>query len=175
VLSSADKLIGGPQGGVILGKAKLVGQIRKDPLARIVRVDKMTLAALEATLRLFLDEERAMAGVPTLAMLRKPLEEIEAAAARIQEKLDCGIDCEARVENEIGFMGGGSLPDQELTTRLVTIRPRHTSAGELARGLRQGTPAIFTRIRQDAVLIDPRTLLDGEEEEIVAAVKALLC
>ena len=174
VLCSADKLIGGPQGGVILGTAKLVGRIRKDPLARIVRVDKITLAALEATLRLFLDEERALSGVPTLAMLRKSPEEIETVALRMQAKLDCRLACEVGVESEIGFMGGGSLPEQELPTRLVTIRPSRMSAGELARALRRGTPAIFTRIRQDAVLIDPRTLLGGEEEEIVAAATALL-
>ena len=174
VVSSADKLIGGPQGGLILGKTKWVERVRKDPFARIVRVDKMTLAALEATLRLFLDEPRAMAGVPTLAMLRKTPEELEAAALRIYSGLDCGLACELRVETEIGFMGGGSLPEQELPTRLVAIRPKRIGADDLARRLRLGTPAIFTRIQQDAVLIDPRTLLGGEEGEIVAALGALL-
>ena len=174
MLSSADKLIGGPQGGLILGNAKLVGRIRKDPFARIVRVDKITLAALEATLRLFLDEQRAMENVPTLAMLRKTADELEAVAARIVSKIGSGLDCEFRVESEIGFMGGGSLPEQELPTRLVAVRPLRLSADELARALRQGTPSIFTRIRQDAVLIDPRTLLGGEEDEIVAALTALL-
>ena len=172
VLSSADKLIGGPQGGLILGDAKMVGRIRKDPLARIVRVDKITLAALEATLRLFLDEQRAMENVPTLAMLRKTAGELEAVAERIVAKMGSGS--ELRVESEIGFMGGGSLPEQELPTRLVAVCPLRMGADELARALRQGTPAIFTRIRQDAVLIDPRTLLGGEEDEIVAALTALL-
>jgi len=174
VLCSADKLIGGPQGGLILGTKKLVGQIRKDPLARIVRVDKITLAALEATLRIFLDEERAMAIVPTLAMLRKSVDELEVVAERIVSRLGCGPGYELRVESEIGFMGGGSLPEQELPTRLVTVRPGLMSAGELARALRQGSPPIFTRVRQEAVLIDPRTLLCGEDDEIVAALTALL-
>ena len=174
VLSSADKLIGGPQGGLILGTEKLVRQIRKDPLARIVRVDKITLTALEATLRLFLNEELAMASVPTLAMLRKTVAELEAVAARIVSKLDCGLCCELRVESEIGFMGGGSLPEQELPTRLVAVRPLNMSAEVLAHALRTGTPPIFTRIRQDAVLFDPRTLLCGEEDEVVTALAALL-
>ncbi|MEI6034139.1 MAG: L-seryl-tRNA(Sec) selenium transferase [Verrucomicrobiae bacterium] len=174
VLCSADKLIGGPQGGLILGSDKLVGRIRKDPLARIVRVDKITLAGLEATLRLFLDEQRAMADVPTLAMLRKTVDELEAVAARMASKLEAGLCCEVRVGSEIGFMGGGSLPEQELPTRLVEIRPLGMSAADLARALRQGSPPVFTRIRQDAVLIDPRTLLCGEDDEIVAALRSLL-
>ncbi|MFA7233693.1 MAG: SelB C-terminal domain-containing protein [Terrimicrobiaceae bacterium] len=145
-------MIGGPQGGLILGKARWVEQIRRDPFARIVRVDKISPAALEATLRLFLDEQRALAGVPILAMLRKTMQEIERVAARIVSKPDGGLSCELRVENAIGFMGGGSLPGQELPTRLVEIRPLRMSTGELARALRQGSPSIFTRIRQDAVL-----------------------
>lgn len=174
VLCSADKLIGGPQGGLILGTKKMVGQIRKDPLARIVRVDKLTLAALEATLRIFLDEERAMANVPTLAMLRKTVDELEVVAARMVSKLGYGPGYDLRVESEIGFMGGGSLPEQELPTRLVAIRPHRISAGELARALRLGSPPIFTRVRQEAVLVDPRTLLCGEEDEVVAALSAHL-
>jgi len=173
VLSSADKLIGGPQGGLILGRAKLVERVRKDPLARIVRVDKITLAALEATLRLFLNEQHAMENVPTLRMLRKPMGVIEAIAARIRSGLE-RLDCEVALENDTGFMGGGSLPEQELPTQLVKVRPRAMSAGEFARALRRSRPAIFTRIRKDAVLIDPRTLLAGEEDEIVAAIAAVL-
>ena len=174
VLSSADKLIGGPQGGLILGSTKLVERIRKDPLARIIRVDKITLAALEATLRLFLEESRAMAGVPTLSMLCKSPEQIEATAARIESKLRGAAACDVRLESEIGFMGGGSLPEQELPTRLVAVSPHSKSADTLARELRCATPAIFTRIRKDAVLIDPRTLFPGEEDEIVTALTALL-
>jgi L-seryl-tRNA(Ser) seleniumtransferase len=174
VLSSADKLIGGPQGGLIFGTRKLIGRIRKDPLARIVRVDKITLAALEATLRIFLDEERAMATVPTLVMLQKSVAELEIVAERMVSKLGNSLACGLGVESEIGFMGGGSLPEQELPTRLVMVHPYQMNAGELASALRQGAPPIFTRIRRDAVLIDPRTLLDGEEDEIVTALFSLL-
>ena len=174
VLCSADKLIGGPQGGLILGSAALVNRIRKDPLARIVRVDKLTLATLEATLRLFLNEPGALAGVPTLWMLRRPQSEIEAIAGRIHSKLEREAACDVALENDTGFMGGGSLPEQELPTRLVVVHPRSLSADDLARQLRRARPAIFTRIRKEAVLIDPRTLLPGEEDEVAAALITLL-
>lgn len=176
VLSSADKLIGGPQGGVILGRADLIGLIRKSPLARIVRVDKLTLAALEATLRSFLDTETAWRDVPTLRLLRRPLEEIAAAAESLCRELlgDHPIAAEVTIEEGASFMGGGSLPDQQLPTRLVAIRPASVAATEFAARLRRGTPAVFARIHDDRVLIDPRTLLEGEAEEVAAAIRAAL-
>jgi len=173
VLSSADKLIGGPQGGLILGGAKWVERCRKDPLARMMRVDKVTLAALEATLRLFLDEPRAMQAVPTLAMLCKPLDELEATATRICAGLG-KLHCEASVEPDVGYMGGGSLPEDALPSRVVVIRPRNMDAEALSAALRKSTPSIIARIRHDAVILDPRTLQAGEEEQIVAALNTVL-
>ncbi|HPA17897.1 MAG TPA: L-seryl-tRNA(Sec) selenium transferase [Verrucomicrobiae bacterium] len=176
VLSSADKLIGGPQGGIILGRADLIGLIRKSPLARIVRVDKLTLAALEATLRSFLDTETAWRDVPTLRLLRRPLEEIAAAAESLGRELlgDHPIAAEVTIEEGVSFMGGGSLPEQQLPTRLVAIRPVPVAATEFAARLRRGTPAVFARIHDDRVLLDPRTLLEGEAEEVAAAIRAAL-
>ena len=176
VLSSADKLIGGPQGGIILGRADLVASIRKSPLARIVRVDKLTLAALDATLRLFLDADNAWEAIPTLRMLRRPIADVAAEAEALCRNLRASIARPAEITLEEGcsFLGGGSLPEQELPTRLVAIRIEPPGATELASRLRRGSPAIFARIHDDRLLIDPRTLLSGEGDEVVAAVLAAL-
>jgi len=171
VTSSGDKLIGATQAGIILGRAELIEAVRRNPLARIVRVDKLTLSALETTLSLFLDEATAMAEVPTLAMLRRRTGEIGEQAERIAEAIAQAVP-KANVTVVDGFsqMGSGSLPTQNLPTRLVAIDPANGSADELARRLRQGSPAVFARIQKDLVLLDPRTVLDGEEPALVEAV-----
>jgi L-seryl-tRNA(Ser) seleniumtransferase len=171
VTSSADKLIGASQGGIILGRADLVQAVRKNPMARMLRVGKLTLAVLEATLSLFLDEARALREVPTLRMLRRSLSDIadqaNRMAAAIRENA-AGAD----VETAEGFsqMGSGSLPTQNLPTHLVAIRPKDIDAGTLAARLRGGQLPVFARVHKGDVLFDPRTLLDGEEDELVGAV-----
>ncbi|MFZ5832223.1 MAG: L-seryl-tRNA(Sec) selenium transferase [Planctomycetota bacterium] len=176
ITSSADKLIGGPQGGIILGRAAWIQKIRKNPLARILRVDKFTLAALEATLSLFLDEELALAEVPTLRLLRRSLADIEAQATRIQAAIAECVAAAADSEIVDGYsqMGSGSLPTQDLPTRLVAITPLRISPDELALRLRRHRPAVFARIHKGMVLIDPRTLLDGEEPLLVEALLSVL-
>jgi L-seryl-tRNA(Ser) seleniumtransferase len=170
ITSSADKLIGGPQGGIILGKALWIQAIRKNPLARIVRVDKLTLAALEATLTLFLDEALALREVPTLRMLCRGMPEITEQAERIARAIaQRAPGTMATVIDGFSQMGSGSLPTQDLPTRLVAIDPKTVQAGELARRLRRQTPPVFTRVHKGQVLADPRTLLDGEEETVVRA------
>ena len=170
VTSSADKLIGASQGGIILGRAKLIDAIRKNQFARIVRVGKLTLAALEATLKLFLDESIALREVPTLKMLRRDASEIAKQAEGIAMELKKSVSGVA-VTTICGFsqMGSGSLPTQNLATTLVALQPEKINAESLAQRLRQyGTP-IFTRIQNDQVLIDPRTLLSGDEKIVVEA------
>ena len=168
ITASADKLIGASQGGIILGRAKWVEKIRKSPLARIVRVGKLTLAALEATLTLFLDESLALDKVPTLRMLQRDQADISRQAERIAEAL-AGRTGEADVSVTDGFsqMGSGSLPAQNLPTRLVTITPGDSRPGELADRLRRWSPPIFARVHKGLVLCDPRTLQDGEEQLLV--------
>ncbi len=175
VLSSADKLIGASQGGIILGRADLVDAVRKSPIARMVRVGKLTLAALEATLMLFLDEDLAMREVPTLRMLRRPIDEIAAQAARIAAAVAKRAKG-ARVEVVDGFsqMGSGSLPEQNLATKLVAVAPKSMTPDAFAQRLRDGRPAVFARIQKDLVLFDPRTILDDEEEVLVDAIAAAL-
>ncbi len=170
VTSSADKLIGASQGGIILGRAKLIDAVRKNQFARIVRVGKLTLTALEATLKLFLDESIALREVPTLKMLRRDSSEIAKQAERLALELSKSVSGVA-VTTICGFsqMGSGSLPAQNLATTLVALQPEKISAESLAQQLRQYSTPIFTRIRNDQVLIDPRTLLSGDDEIVVKA------
>jgi L-seryl-tRNA(Ser) seleniumtransferase len=173
VTCSADKMIGGPQGGIILGRARWIEAIRKNPLARIVRVGKLSLAALEATLVLFLDEARALREVPTLRMLGRSTSEIAAQAQRIAAAVAAGLPgVRAAVVEGVSQMGSGSLPGQDLPTRLVAVEAEGIEAGEIARRLRLHSPPVFTRVHRGVVLADPRTLLDGDEEILVAAFRA---
>lgn len=175
VTSSADKLIGASQGGIILGKAKWIAAIRSSPLARIVRVGKLTLAALEATLTLFLDESLALREVPTLRMLNRNLPELAEQARRICREV--GRHGHAEIVTTIdgsSQMGSGSLPTQNLATRLVAISPKTIEPDELALQLRRHSPPVFTRIHKGQLLIDPRTLQDGEEDVLVDALVAVL-
>ncbi len=175
VTCSADKLIGGPQGGIILGRARLIEAVRNNPLARALRVDKVTLAALEATLTLFLDEERALSEVPCLRMLGRTLPELDEQAGRIAFELRRrAADASVEVVDGFSEMGSGSLPEQGLPTRLVALSTARLSADELALAMRRHEPPVFTRITGDRVLLDPRTLLDGDEAVLVDAAAAAL-
>jgi L-seryl-tRNA(Ser) seleniumtransferase len=175
VTCSADKLIGASQGGIILGKKKWIDAIRKNQFARIVRVGKLTIAALEATLKLFLDESVALREVPTLQMLRRSSEDIREHAERLAGSLS-ELGSAAVVTTIAGFsqMGSGSLPTQNLATTLVAIEPRDISTESLAKRLRSHTPPVVARIQNEQVLIDPRTLREGDDAIILKAVAAAL-
>lgn len=175
ITSSTDKLIGASQGGIVLGKAAMVEKVRKSPMARIVRAGKLTLAALEATLLQFFDEEQAIREVPTLRMVCRTLAELDAAAGRINAALaPHAAGATVSVIDGASQMGGGSLPGQDLPTRLVAVTPAALAPEDLAARLRQHTPPVFTRIHKGQVLIDPRTLLEGDEERLIAAFAAVL-
>jgi len=173
--SSADKLIGASQGGIIIGRSELIEAVRKNQFARIVRVGKLTLAALEATLKLFLDESIALSQVPTLQMLRRDDSEIAKKAEHLASQLGKSIS-DSTITTIPGFsqMGSGSLPTQNLATTLVAIRPEKISAESLASRLRRYSTPIFTRIQNDEVLIDPRTLLSGDDKIIIKALLEIL-
>ncbi|MCE5302293.1 MAG: L-seryl-tRNA(Sec) selenium transferase [Planctomycetaceae bacterium] len=173
ITASADKLIGASQGGLVLGRSDLLEAVRKNPLARILRVGKLTLAALEATLALFVDESQALAEVPTLRMLRRDLgdisEQAERIAAAVQRQTpDASVD----VVDGFSQMGSGSLPTQNLATRLVTLASNTFGPDELAFRMRCHEPPVFARIHKGRVLLDPRTLLDGDEPVVIAAAAA---
>jgi L-seryl-tRNA(Ser) seleniumtransferase len=168
VLSSADKLIGASQGGIILGKADRIEAIRRNPISRMVRVGKLTLSVLEATLMLFLDESMALREVPTLRMLTRGLPEIAQEAERIAAAIRSGAPA-ASVSTTDGAsqMGSGSLPEQNLPTRLVAVEPKSMTPDALALALRNRPTPVFARIQNDLVLLDPRTLLEGDEKLLV--------
>ena len=176
VTSSADKLIGGSQGGIILGRKDLIERARKNPLARIVRAGKLTLAALEATLELFLDEAAALKEVPTLEMMLRPADAIAKAAERMAAQIGKAVGDAAQVMTVAGYsqLGSGSLPTQNLATTLVAVAPRRLSAEALAKGLRLWKTPVFARIQADRVLVDPRTLLEGDESRVVEALTEVL-
>ncbi|UEM21235.1 L-seryl-tRNA(Sec) selenium transferase [Skermanella mucosa] len=174
VMFSADKLLGGPQAGIIVGRRDLIVQLKKHPLLRAVRIDKLSLAALEATLRLYLDPARVVASVPVLAMLAAPLPQLEERAGRLAELL-AGIDgLEVAGAEGKSYSGGGSLPETAVPTRLVTIRAAGLGTAELARRLRLHRPAVVGRIAADRFVLDVRTLADADLPEIAAAIRGAI-
>jgi L-seryl-tRNA(Ser) seleniumtransferase len=175
VTCSADKLIGGSQGGIILGKADWIAKVRKSPLARILRVGKLTLAALEATLSLFFDEAVALRQVPTLEMLVRPLAEVTQAADRIAAAVrERCRNVQVELLDGASQVGSGSLPTRDIPTRLVALAPAKMTPDDLVATLRRHEPPVVARIQDNRVLVDPRTLLAGDEEVLLAALAAAL-
>ncbi len=174
VLFSADKILGGPQGGIAAGRKDLVEKMRRHPLYRAFRVDKTTLRALETTLRLYLDSERRAKEIPTLRMLRKPLAEIGAEAAALATRLSRALPgLEALCLEDSSRLGSGSLPERNIPTRVVALRHPKISADDLGAKLRANKPPIFTRIQDGRVLLDPRTLQEGDADELEKALSVL--
>lgn len=170
---SGDKLLGGPQAGLVVGQKELLARMKRHPLMRVLRLDKLTLAALEATLRLYRDEALAMREIPTLAALSATGEELRARAERLADLLG-DLPLDLRLEPGISQVGGGSLPGEELPTTLVSLASEQISTEELARRLRTGEPSVWGRIRKDRLLLDPRTLRTDELIEIRRALQAAL-
>jgi len=171
---SGDKLLGGPQAGLILGKKAYLDPIRSNPLARALRIAKLTLASLEATLTQYLDEEKAVREIPTLWMLTQPLEEIE-RKARILARGFAGLSgLSVSLQDEMSQTGGGALPTGILPTKAVSISHQSLSANQIESRLRLGKPHVITRIKEGMVLFDPRTLNDEEIGKIVEAMKKIL-
>jgi len=167
VSASGDKLLGGPQAGIIVGREDLVARLKRHSLTRALRVDKTTIAALQATLLHYLKGE-AEEKVPVWQMIATPIEAIKGRAMDWVGKLTkAGIA--ARVVDGLSTVGGGSLPGETLPTKLVAIQV--DSPDELARRLRAGDPAIIGRIEDDLFLLDPRTVLAEEEEVLTEAIK----
>src|SRR5439155_7860182 len=174
ILFSGDKLLGGPQAGIIAGRAELVKKIERDPLMRAFRLDKMTLAALEATLRLYLNEERALTDVPLLRMLGLTREDLRRRATALAERLRAISGLRVGVRNDVAYVGGGSLPDRSLPTAVIELVAPDVSDAEFAARLRTGTPAVLGRVHDGKVLLDVRTVFDDQIEPLVEAVRAAL-
>ncbi len=172
VTFSGDKLLGGPQAGIILGKRDIIGRVRANPLNRALRIDKLTLAALESTLRVYLDEERALREIPTLAMLTVSPATLIRRARRLMSQIrrHLGDAVEASIREDRSQVGGGAYPLQELPTRVIAIRSTRLSANDIEAALRRHAPPVITRINRDEVILDLRTIQD---DEIPIVVKAL--
>jgi L-seryl-tRNA(Ser) seleniumtransferase len=170
VCSSGDKLIGGPQAGIIVGKKELIARMKKHPLSRMLRVCKVTDLALEHTLRLFLDLDTLEQNNPTLKMLATPAEALKKRALKLRRMIEKEqLPLTMRVVEDEGALGGGSLPTTPLKTYVLALSSRALSADRLSYILRQGEPPIIARIKNDEVLLDMRTLLNGDEKAIVQA------
>jgi L-seryl-tRNA(Ser) seleniumtransferase len=176
VTFSGDKLLGGPQAGLIVGRRDIIDRIKKNPLNRALRIDKFTLAGLEAIFRLYLDEEHVADRVPTLAMLAMEYGVIKKRATRLlgrlrkEGDLGCeiaGVDTESRV-------GGGALPEQGLPSRAVSLRPLAFGVNQLEARLRAGGMPVIGRIEDGRLLLDMRTVADREVAELAAALVAAI-
>jgi L-seryl-tRNA(Ser) seleniumtransferase len=169
VCCSGDKLLGGPQAGLVLGSRAAVSAAREHPLARALRIDKLSLAALEATLMLYRDPARARREIPVLAMLEQDETTLAARAQRLRD----GIGGRAEVIRAVARVGGGALPLTELEGPAVGLEASADPAATVAR-LRQGDPPVIARIHEDRVVLDPRTLAHEDVEPVVAAVREAL-
>lgn len=174
VCFSGDKLLGGPQAGIVVGRKDLVEHLRRHPLARAVRIDKSTLAGLQVTLNHYLRGE-ALEKVPVWRMISAPLPELERRATAWAEAL-AGAKLVAEVVDSQSTVGGGSLPGETLPTRALAVRPSPDwqdapSLDELAARLRRGKVPVVGRIERDRLLLDPRTVLPGQDELIPAALR----
>jgi L-seryl-tRNA(Ser) seleniumtransferase len=171
VLFSGDKLLGGPQAGILAGKKELIERIEKDPLMRAFRVDKMTLAALEATLRLYFEEADLTTAVPLLRMVDLGSADLRRRAARLAEGLEERAGVRAEVVETTAYVGGGSLPNQGLSSIGVACRSTAVAPNELARRLRLGAPPVVARVADEVLLFDLRTVFPEQDDDVLQAVR----
>jgi len=175
VTFSGDKLLGGPQAGILVGRRDLLARARKNPLARTVRIDKLSLAALEATLRLYREPERALREIPILRMLGLTAAAIGARADQAACALRSAFsDVTIAIEDETSEVGGGALPLQAIPTRVLALRPARGSAAQLEARLRRGRPPVLVRIKGDRVLVDLRTVETADEAALLQALREAL-
>ncbi len=171
VTCSADKLIGGPQGGIVVGDHELVHRVERNQLSRALRVGKLDLIALEATLRMFRDRDALLRDHPTSRMLTEDAATVGVRAEALSSAIGAVIpSADARHEDGESYAGSGALPARAIPTRVVSLAPpAGIGATEATRRLRVGDPSVFVRVKEDRLLLDPRTIQDGENEMILAA------
>jgi L-seryl-tRNA(Ser) seleniumtransferase len=175
VTFSGDKLLGGPQAGIILGRRETLDPVKRNPLNRALRIDKMTLAALEATMRLYLNETEALRSIRGLRVLTEPVGEVEGRAKRFFRRLKkASIEgLTLSLKKGSSMAGGGSLPTQEIPSVLLSLRSSKLSANAVEERLRRFDPPIIARIADDEVLFDLRTVATEELDIIRRALEAL--
>jgi len=172
VAFSGDKLLGGPQAGILIGRASIIDTLRNDPMTRAVRIDKLTLAALEATLELYLDPAGAISGIPTLAALSESEASLEERAQTLLGMLRAARPGDAfDVVSDVSYAGGGSLPAWPMPTRVIRWRPAGAAAQDVCDRLRLQDPAVLARLRDDAILLDVRTIATREYDTLASAMR----
>ncbi|MFZ5352923.1 MAG: L-seryl-tRNA(Sec) selenium transferase [Bacillota bacterium] len=173
VTFSGDKMLGGPQAGIIAGKKAYIDRMKKNPLTRAFRIDKLTLAALEGTLRLYYDEEKVIHQIPVLRMLtyndKELMTKAEELYARLADRLGDRLDMS--IEDEFSEVGGGSMPLHKLPTKVIAVNPGRISVEMLERSLRQYKQPVIARISRDRLLMDIRTIMEDEYAVICNAMQ----
>lgn len=174
VLFSGDKLLGGPQCGIIAGRRDLIDTIAKHPLTRALRVDKMTLAALVETLRLHQDLEAAEQHIPLYSLLATPLENLQNRAERIAPQMAAAaaIKTAEPIKSQT-YLGGGSVPSQQIDTWCIALTPATGNVDQLSNQLRTGVPSVFGRIQQDRLMLDLRSVFPRQDVVLVDAINQL--
>ncbi len=169
VTCSGDKVFGGPQAGIIVGQKKYIEQLRKNPLHRALRCDKFTLAALEATLRLYLEPEKALHDVPTLRMITTTAQELAQRAQALQHLLQetLGSFIDIHLQQNASRVGGGSFPERDLPTTLVCLHTKNMSVTDLKQKLLHTSPPLLGRLEENHFCLDPRTLQDADMPLVV--------
>ena len=174
VMFSGDKLLGGPQCGIILGRQPLIDRISKHPIARAMRVGKLTLSALAATLRLYRHPEEALRSIPLLHLLSTSAENLRNRAQRLAPRIAAATAVEvAEVVEDVTYLGGGSVPDQKLSTWCIAVKPAGMSISRLAAVLRCGKTPVVGRVKNDQLLLDLRGVLPRQDMQLVEAVEAV--
>lgn len=171
VTFSGDKLLGGPQAGILVGKREPLERSRKNPLFRALRVDKLTIAALEATIAVYL--RGSTKAVPAMRMIEMKLEEIAPRATRLAGRISARLGFSTEVRDGESVVGGGSTPGQALPTKLVAVTHARHSAEEIEGLLRRNSPPIISRVERDQLLLDLRTVFEDQDEEIARAFEGL--
>ncbi|ADC51900.1 selenocysteine synthase [Alkalihalophilus pseudofirmus OF4] len=165
VTFSGDKLLGGPQAGIIAGSKKLIDRLKKHQLARVLRVDKMTLAALEATLKSYIDSNTALKEIPTLKMIVKSKEEIKQESEQFTSMLS--KEWNSELIEDFSMVGGGTMPDVQLETWLLLLSHPNKKTQEMIEALRLGETAVVTRVKDDKIAIDFRTISSNDYDELL--------
>ncbi|MCJ7689369.1 MAG: L-seryl-tRNA(Sec) selenium transferase, partial [Clostridiaceae bacterium] len=170
VTFSGDKMLGGPQAGIIVGKKKYIDKMKKNQLTRALRIDKMTLAALEGTLVHYLEEAEAIKNIPTLMMILCPIEELKKRAQKLKRKLqNKRSKFTFTIAMDYSMVGGGSMPTEKMETYVIKIKSDVFTAQQIEERLRMNKVTIIIRINNNEVLIDLRTLFQEDYEIIVDA------
>lgn len=172
VTFSGDKMLGGAQAGIIVGKKKYISAMKKNQLTRALRVDKLTICALEATLRMYLDEEEAVKNIPTLNMITMPIEELERKANLLYVEIEkLNLDADVHIEECLSQVGGGSMPLETMKSRGIAITPNNMNVSTLERKLRLSDSHIIARVYDNKYVLDVRTIFEDEFVDVANELK----